>query len=174
MRYDGGNSLKYQGRLEALRMSPLNAMECGFLPPGVHAARLDDIIERFGAVTPRRLVLADPLQELLRLAQATQQLQRAFLFGSFVTDASFPRDLDVLLLMHEGFDREFRSLPPPQRDMFDYEQARLLFEADVFWATEAIGAEELTAWLSVYQLSREMVPRGIVEILLDDRNLRAI
>jgi hypothetical protein len=76
--------------------------------------------------------------------------------------------------MQAGFDQEFRSLPPPQREVFDYAQARLLFEADVFWATEAIGAEELTAWLSVYQLSREMVPRGIVEVLLDDRNLGAI
>jgi hypothetical protein len=146
----------------------------GFLPPGVHAARLDAILERFGAVTPRRVVLADRLQELLRLAQATQRLQRAFLFGSFVTNASFPRDLDVFLLMQARFDREFRSLPPQQRDVFDYTQARVLFEADVFWATEAIGAEELTAWLSVYQLSREMVPRGIVEVLLDDRNLGAI
>jgi hypothetical protein len=155
-------------------MSLPETLANGFLPPGVHAARLDDIIERFGAVTPRRLALADRLQELIRLAQATQQLQRAFLFGSFVTDASFPRDLDVLLLMQEGFDREFRSLPLPQRYVFDYEQARLLFEADVFWATEAIGAEELMAWLSVYQLSREMVPRGIMEILWDDRNLGAI
>jgi hypothetical protein len=114
------------------------------------------------------VVLADRLQELLRLAQATQQLQRAFLFGSFVTDAAFPGDLDVFLLMQEGFDRGFRSLPPPQREVFDYEQARLMFEADVFWATEVIGAEELMAWVSVYQLSREMVPRGIVEVLLHD------
>jgi hypothetical protein len=149
-------------------MSLPETLANGFLPPGVHAARLDAIIERFGAVTPRRIVLADRLQELLRLAQATQRLRRAFLFGSFVTDTAFPRDLDVFLLMQEGFDREFRFLPPPQREVFDYEQARLLFEADVFWATEAIGAEELMAWLSVYQLSREMVPRGIVEVLLDD------
>jgi hypothetical protein len=155
-------------------MSLPDTLANGFLPPGVHAARLDDILERFGTVTPRRVVLADRLQELVRLAQATQQLQRVFLFGSFVTDASFPRDLDVFLLMHEGFDREFGSLPLPQRAVFDYEQARLVFEADIFWATEAIGAEELMAWLGVYQLSREMVPRGIVEILLDDRNLGAI
>ena len=40
--------------------------------------------------------------------------------------------------------------------------------ADVFWATEAIGTEELLAWLSVYQLSREMMPRGIVEVLWHD------
>ena len=41
-------------------------------------------------------------------------------------------------------------------------------EADVFWATAAIGIEELTAWLSVYQLSRDMVPRGIIEVIWDD------
>jgi hypothetical protein len=29
MRYGGGNPLKYQDKLEALRTSPLNAMECG-------------------------------------------------------------------------------------------------------------------------------------------------
>jgi hypothetical protein len=155
-------------------MSLPDTLANGFLPPGVHVARLDDVIERFGSVTPRRVVLADRLQELLRLAQAAQQLQRAFLFGSFVTDASFPRDLDVFLLMHEGFDREFQSLPSPQRNEFDYAQARLLFEADVFRATEAIGTEEPIAWLGVYQLSPEKVPRGIVEILWDDRNLGAI
>jgi hypothetical protein len=52
--------------------------------------------------------------------------------------------------------------------VFEHEQARLVFEADIFWATEAIGVDELTAWLSVYQLSREMVPRGIVEIEVND------
>ena len=149
-------------------MSWPETLGSGFLPPGVHVARVDEIISRFGSATPRRVVLADRLRELLQLAQATQQLQRAFLFGSFVTDALFPRDLDVFLLMKEGFDRVFPSLPPRQRQVFKHEQARLVFEADIFWATEAIGVDELTAWLSVYQLSREMVPRGIVEIEVND------
>jgi hypothetical protein len=129
---------------------------------------LHDIIDRFGTTTPRRQVLAERLVALLREAQATGQLQRAFLWGSFVSDTPFPRDLDVFLLMQAGFDREFVYLPPLQREVFDHERARLRFEADVFWATEAIGTEELMAWLSVYQLSRELVPRGIVEVLWDD------
>ena len=113
-------------------------------------------------------IFQSPSLDYKELREGFANSIRAFLFGSFVTDAAFPGDLDVFLLMQEGFDRGFRSLPPPQRDVFDSEQARLLFETDVFWATEAIGAEELMAWLSVYQLSREMVPRGIVEILLND------
>ena len=70
--------------------------------------------------------------------------------------------------MHEGFDREFAALSPPQRYVFEHEPARLRFEADIFWATEAVGAGVLASWLSVYQLSRDMQQRGIVEVILDD------
>jgi hypothetical protein len=70
--------------------------------------------------------------------------------------------------MQEGFDRDFVHLSPTQRSVFEHERAQLLFEADVFWATEAVGVEELTSWLSVYQLSRDMVQRGIVEVIFDD------
>ena len=76
--------------------------------------------------------------------------------------------------MEAGFDRSFQQLPHLQRNVFEYERARLLFEADVFWATEAIGTDELNSWLSVYQLSRDMIDRGIVEVIFDDRNDRAI
>jgi hypothetical protein len=76
--------------------------------------------------------------------------------------------------MQEGFDREFVRLSPTQRSVFEHERARLLFEADVFWATESVGIEELTSWLSVYQLSRDMVQRGIVEVIFDDRDTGAI
>ena len=76
---------------------------------------------------------------------------RTFIWASFVTAKPFPRDLGVFILMQQGFDQEFLYLPMTQRDVFTYERARLLFEADIFWATEAIGIEELDSWLSVYQ-----------------------
>ena len=140
----------------------------GYLPPGIHQTTSDEIMRRFGTTTPRRQALAGRLFELLTLARATGKLRRAFLWGSFVTEKPFPGDLDVFLLMKAGFDREFSTLPPEQHSLFDYGQARLLFEADVFWATEAIGEEELTSWLSVYQFSRDMVERGIVEVYFND------
>src|SRR5712691_2357930 len=37
-----------------------------------------------------------------------------------------------------------------------------------FRATEAVGEEELVSWLNVYQRSRDMVQRGIVEVIFDD------
>lgn len=105
----------------------------GYLPPGVHAATQREVVDCFGADTPRRQVLASQLQELLGLARATEKLRRAFVWGSFVTTKPFLRDLDVFLLMQEGFDWEFASLPPTQQCVFEHEWARLLFEADVFW-----------------------------------------
>jgi hypothetical protein len=96
----------------------------GFLPPGGHTVSLLAIIERFGTATPRRQVLAGRLEELLRVARATSPLQRAFLWGSFPTDALFPRDLDIFLLMQAGFDQVFRHLPPTQRDVFAQDRAR--------------------------------------------------
>ena len=76
--------------------------------------------------------------------------------------------------MQEGFDRVFRQLPQSQRNVFERDRARLLFEADVFWATEAIGVDELNSWLGVYQLSRDMTERGIIEVTFDDRDDGAI
>ena len=111
----------------------------GYLPPGVHPATLEEVVARFGVATPRRQTLASRLQALLTLARMTGKLQRSFVWGSFVTEKAFPGDLDVFLLMQAGFDQEFSTLPPEQRDLFDHGRARLLFEADVFWATEAIG-----------------------------------
>jgi hypothetical protein len=140
----------------------------GYLPLGVHEATLSEIVECFGVNTPRRQVLAGRLQELASLARATRKLRRMFIWGSFVTDKPFPRDLDIFLLMQEGFDREFSALLPPLRSVFDHEGARLIFEADIFWATETIGAAVLASWLSVYQLSRDMEQRGIVEVIFDD------
>lgn len=140
----------------------------GYLPPGIYQATLDEITTYFGTATPRRQALASRLQELLTFARATGKLRRAFIWGSFVTAKPFPGDLDVFLLMQTGFDQEFTNLPPEQGNLFDHGRARLLFDADIFWATEAIGEEELDSWLSIYQLSRDMVERGIVEVHFDD------
>ena len=111
----------------------------GYLPPGVHVAALSEVITRFGTPTPRRQVLANRLQELLALARATGRLQRVFIWGSFVTDKPFPRDLDVFLLMQEGFDRELLRLPQAQRDVFNHQRARLLFEAEMIGFGSGLG-----------------------------------
>lgn len=149
-------------------MSLPATLPSGYLPPGVHQAALGEVVDRFGTGTPRRQALAERLREMVTLARATGKLRRLFIWRSFATDKPFPRDLDIFLLMQEGFDQDFARLPATQRCVFEHERARLLFEADVFWATETIGGETLMSWLSVYQLSRDMVQRGIIEVIFDD------
>lgn len=50
--------------------------------------------------------------------------------------------------------------------MFDSVRAKLMFEADVFWARASIGDEILQIWLQTYQISRTYQKRAIVELEL--------
>jgi hypothetical protein len=109
-----------------------------------------------------------PVTGVGKSSTSDQETAAYVYLGSFVTDKPFPRDLDIFLLMQEGFDREFAVLLPPPRSVFDHEGALLIFEADIFWATETIGAAVLASWLSIYQFSRDMEQRCIVEVIFDD------
>ena len=73
-------------------MSLPTTLSNGYLPPGIYKAALDEITQRFGISTSRRQALADRLRELLRVVQATGQLRRVFIWGSFVTAKPLPRD----------------------------------------------------------------------------------
>jgi hypothetical protein len=64
--------------------------------------------------------------------------------------------------MDETF--EVAQEPPEAHAVFDSGRAKLLFEADVFWARVSIGDDVLRVWLDTYQISRECRKRGIVEL----------
>jgi len=98
------------------------------------------------------------------LAATTGKLRRVFVWGSFVTSKPGPKDLDLLLIMDEDF--EVDEITAPAQAIFDSVRARLLFEADVFWARASIGNELLDLWLDTYQTSRSFRKRGIVELEL--------
>ncbi len=66
--------------------------------------------------------------------------------------------------MAEGF--EVDAISAPAQTVFESVRARLLFEADVFWARASIGDELLDLWLDTYQTSRSFRKRGIVELEL--------
>ena len=60
-------------------------------------------------------------------------------------------------------DSEVEAAAAPAQAVFDSARARLLFEADVFWARASIGQEALDLWLDTYRTSRSFRKRGIVE-----------
>ncbi len=100
----------------------------------------------------------------MALAATNGELRRAFVWGSFVTAKQSPRDLDLLLIMAEDF--EVDRLAAAAQTVFDSVHAKLMFEADVFWARSSIGSEMLDLWLDTYQTSRDFRKRGIVELEL--------
>ena len=83
----------------------------GDLPPGVHTADRPGFISRFGGSSPRRLWLAARLRTILKLAGTGGRLRRIFVWGSFVTAKSSPRDVDILLIMSDDFEVEQMSGP---------------------------------------------------------------
>lgn len=60
--------------------------ETGDLPLSIHRATLSETVERLGAATARRKVMALRLERIYRLAVGTGHLARFIVFGSFVTD----------------------------------------------------------------------------------------
>ncbi|MBM4289604.1 MAG: hypothetical protein FJ135_15940 [Deltaproteobacteria bacterium] len=122
----------------------------------------EEVLRRFGTISGRGQWLGEQLRTLLNLAESTGKLARVFLWGSFITSKEVPNDLDVLLIMQKDFS--LSDLSPEARVLFEYVQARLRFQADVFWTKDSIDPEVLNVWLDTYQTGRDFTRRGIVEV----------
>ena len=125
----------------------------GNLSEGVHLATEDEVFAQFATPSARRQWLGEQLRSLLALAKSTGQLTRVFLWGSFVTGKEVPNDRDVLLVMSTEFAVE--AVPPPAHIVFDHVQARLRFQADVFWTKTSLDPQVLYLWLDMYQTGKD-------------------
>jgi hypothetical protein len=137
--------------------------EEGDLPPGVHRATLQDVLERFGQGSVQRRAVAARLSRLYQLAVSTGHLARFVVFGSFVTAKADPNDVDVILLMEESFD--LTAVTSEAALLFQHMEAEAHFGASVFWTKRsgALGGEQ--AMIEYWQVRREGGQRGIVEIV---------
>jgi len=131
----------------------------GDLPPGVHAASLDEIEQRFGTGSATRVRAWRTLEHLHELALLTGSLRNFYVFGSFVSSSPDPRDVDVVLIM----DRQFRleDCPRESRTLFSHADADARYGASVFWLREGAMPEEL---LRAWQMKRDGTLRGILEV----------
>jgi len=139
----------------------------GNLPKGVYKVTLDEVREVFGTGSARRKWLVENLKEIIALAKSTRKLERVIIWGSFVSDKELPQDIDLLLIMKEGFSID--KVNSEMRRVFDYAQGRIAFNADIFWVKSSIGKETITLWLETYQMTRDFESRGIVEVIIDDQ-----
>ncbi len=135
----------------------------GDLPAGVHAATWEELAERFGA-GPVRQARLRTLRHLYALVAATGHLERFLVFGSFVTSKDEPRDVDVVLVMSEGFVLE--EAPRESRTVFSHADADARFGASVFWVRRGILPDaEMPAFVQFWQTRRDGTKRGILEVI---------
>jgi hypothetical protein len=116
--------------------------DSGELPIGVHPATLRETLARFGSGHPQRVAVGERLERIHRIASATGHLSRFIVFGSFVTDKSDPKDVDVVLVMSDSFDGDRLQGEPAL--LFDHAAADAHFGGSVFWVRRlaALGGEQ--------------------------------
>jgi hypothetical protein len=138
----------------------------GDLPSGLHRARLEDVIGRFGSRSGRRLILAQRLSRIHYLARSTEKLRRFIVFGSFITAKPEPNDIDIFMLMDDAF--EVGVLAGEARLLFEHPVAQAHFGASVFFLRQcaAFGGEEAT--IAYWGTRRDGGIRGLVEVIEGD------
>ena len=151
------------------RAVPLDAQLTpeGDLPVGIHRASVYELLSRFAQSAPRRIILGERLKRVYEAAVNTGRLERFIVFGSFVSDAEAPNDVDVFLVMDNAFDAS--HLTGDAALVFDHPVAQVALGVSVFWmsraAVEVIG--ELVA-IEEWQIKRNGTRRRIVEVIPDD------
>jgi len=139
--------------------------DSGELPIGIHSATLHETLVRFGSGHPQRVAVGERLERIYRIAAASGHLSRFIVFGSFVTDKSDPKDVDVVLVMSDSFDGD--RLQGESALLFDHAAADAHFGASVFWVRRlaALGGEQ--SLVEYWQAKRGGGKRGIIEVVGD-------
>jgi hypothetical protein len=135
----------------------------GDLPAGIHEADWREIEQRFGAGADARVRACGRLRHAHELAHRTGCLRRFLIFGSFVSAAAEPRDVDIVLIMDASFRLE--EAPRESRTLFSHAEAEARFGASVFWVREGmLGEDQMQVFLETWQTKRDRTMRGIVEV----------
>jgi Family of unknown function (DUF6932) len=140
--------------------------EDGDLPVGVHQATLVEVVEHFGRGNSQRRLVAQRLTRIYDLVISTNRMVRFVVYGSFVTNKPDPNDVDIFLLMEDGFDPA--EVTSEADFIFDHMAAHTRGGASVFWTTRwgALGGEQMT--IEDWQYKRDDTRRGIIEVISRD------
>ena len=131
----------------------------GYLPKGIHKARLPEIKRRFGIESGQRKKLFKGLQALIRLLKKQKRHIKSFILnGSFVTAKENPEDFDCILIVKEGFN--FDS--PEAKKLL---KAKKLFDAHLFTFTDLDFARYRNL-VSFFGYDRDRKTKGFVEVIL--------
>ena len=103
------------------------------------------------------------LKHVHELAARTGALRNMYVFGSFVSAAPDPQDVDVVLVMEASF--RLADCPKDSRPLFSHADAQDRYGATVFWLRHGVlGETSMRAFLRAWQTTRDGKIRGILEI----------
>ena len=123
----------------------------GYLPPGIHAATLEEIASRFGEDSELRRVQMDSVHWLVELARRAGVL-RIVVNGSFVTDKLEPNDVDCVLL----FDPQLTGDPAVDE----------LLAGLPFINMELVDEDGFRQYTErTFASDRDMIPKGMIEVV---------
>jgi len=136
----------------------------GNLPPGIHLATWQEVVNRFGKTRQRRRLLRGLKAALDNLRAAG--CSRAFLNGSFVTAKRVPRDFDAC------WDTEGVNLALLDPVLLTFARGRAAQKAkylgEFFPARLTEGGSGAT-FLEFFQTDRQTgAPKGIISIVLQE------
>lgn len=138
----------------------------GDLPIGVFSATLAEVMTRFGTGSAQRREVARRLERIWQLAASTEKTARFVVFGSFVTAEPEPNDVDVVLVMRDDFN--VNALSGEARLLFDHALANDQLGASIFWYPESAAFSLGQLPIERWQLKRDQMRRGIVEIIAEE------
>jgi len=128
--------------------------EHGNLPPGIHPASVESLVERFGSGSAEREVEIRELLEFIDWAKHHGVL-RIIVNGSFVTAKQCPNDVDVVVLPGTGDNSEY---PVIEHEPTRWPFLQILVAAD---------DEDLERWAtSDFATDRRGRVKGVVEVIL--------
>ena len=104
--------------------------ENGFLPPGIHDASFDDLLDRFGQ-SPHRNALLQQLGRYLVELRQWPLAQVVLVDGSFVTNAPEPNDVDLVLVLRDDYDLS-KSVSPFEYNLRSRRRVQKTYGLDLF------------------------------------------
>jgi hypothetical protein len=136
----------------------------GLLPPGIYAATLREVRERYGQGSQARQQRSRLLEQVVEAAVVYPTMKRVLVWGSFVTSEPEPNDLDYSLIVSVEHDQT-RVARAHRRFVVPHE-ARRSYGVDTGYLV--IRDYPLDAYVERLEFvcQRARIPCGIVEISL--------
>ncbi len=135
----------------------------GYLPPGIHAASLAEVVKRFGTASEARSKQAELLRQVVEAAKSYTTIKRVLVWGSFVTNKQKPADLDYSIVVSVNHGQT--KIEDEHRRFFVPSEARLRYGVDRgYLVIPDYPLEIYIEFLDFLCHTRTRRERGIVEI----------